>query len=60
MDSILIMARNFTIYNNKNVVVQIRKAMFNLKDSYEINIFEDTDELMCISFVIVIDNSIHN
>lgn len=55
-----LMARSFTISKNNIDVAQINKAMFNFKDSYKIDIFEEKDELICISLLIAIDNSINN
>lgn len=55
-----LMAKNFTIYKNNINIAQIKKTIFNLKDNYKINIFDDKEKFICISFLIVIDNSIHN
>lgn len=54
------MARSFTISKNNIDVAQINKAMFNFKDSYKIDIFEEKDEIICLSLLIAIDNSINN
>ncbi len=55
-----LMARSFTISKNNIDVAQINKSMFNFKDSYKIDIFEEKDELICLSLLIAIDNSINN
>ncbi|MEG2017704.1 MAG: LURP-one-related family protein [Clostridium sp.] len=55
-----LMARNFTISKNHLKIAQVNKVMFSFKDSYKIDIFEDKDELLCLSLLIAIDNSIHN
>lgn len=53
-----LMATNFTIYKNNIDIAQVKKVKLTLKDTYKIDIFED--ELICLSILIIIDNSIHN
>lgn len=55
-----LMARSFTISKNYIEIAQVKKVVFSFKDSYKIDIFEDKDELICLSLLIAIDNSIHN
>lgn len=51
---------SFTISKNDIDIAQVKKVMFTFMDSYKIDIFEDKDALICLSILIVIDNSIHN
>lgn len=54
-----LMARNFNIYNDDMVIARIYKSMFNFKDSYKIDIFQEKDEFISLSLLIAINNSIH-
>lgn len=55
-----LMARNFTISKDNMAIAKVNKTIFNFKDSYKIDIFEEKDELICLSLLIVIDNLMHN
>lgn len=51
-----LMARNFNIYNDDMVIARIYKSMFNFKDSYKIDIFQEKDEFISLSLLIAINN----
>lgn len=55
-----IIGRDFIISCNGVSVAKIQKIRFKIKDRYKIDIFDDNDDALFLSIVIVIDNSIHN
>lgn len=55
-----IFGKNFVISNNGITAARVYKPVFNIKDKYTLEIFEDGSDELFISMVIAIDNSIHN
>lgn len=51
-----IMEWNYTIHNQSNqIVAEISKKLFNLTDTYEIDVRNDNDALSALMFVLAID-----
>lgn len=55
-----ILGRDFIISKNGVTVATVKKAAFNIKDKYTIDIFEDGNDELFVSTVIAIYNSLHN
>lgn len=55
-----LMARSFTFSKNNMDIAKVEKVLLSFKDSYKINIIEDEEEIICLSILIAIDNSMHN
>lgn len=55
-----IFGKNFTISKNGVIAASIKKSTFNIKDKYQINIFEEENTELFLSIIIIIDNSTHN
>ncbi len=52
--------RNISIYREQTEIARVRKSMFKLTDKYKIEIYDTTQEIICLSSVIIIDNAFHN
>jgi uncharacterized protein YxjI len=48
-------AHQYTITQENNVIANISKAFFSFADSYEVDIFDDTDMRIVIAIVVAID-----
>jgi uncharacterized protein YxjI len=49
------MAHQYTITQDNNVIANISKAFLSFADSYEVDIFDDTDMRLVIAIVVAID-----
>jgi uncharacterized protein YxjI len=54
-----VFAHSFGITNGEQTVAEIKKKVFKLTDSYEIEIFEDKDVELFLFIVIMIDQILH-
>ena len=48
-------AHEYTVYDGNRLVMQLSKRWFSWGDSYELDIAEDKDELICVGIVLAVD-----
>ena len=53
-------AHEYSVYDDNNVIMRLSKHWFSWGDSYELDILEAKNELMCLSIVLAIDAAIES
>lgn len=55
-----ILDHEYTIVNNRNIIAQVSKKLFNLRDSYSISIGAGQNEVLILAVVVCIDEMTHS